>query len=145
MYPPSISVPTLFWTSLYLCCLFHSFLPLQEILSFVVTTVYPSIPLLMDIQALCNCHQQGGGCVCFCVRVSAGVVYPEWQSWALFYAFFLPVSLPSALSNSCTTSVSFPIFPHLCQHLVLSESSIFANLLDIKWYLIFLLCFSYYL
>lgn len=107
--------------------------------------IYPSVPLLMDIQALCCHHQQGGGgCVLLCESFCRGCV-PRVAELATLYAFFLPICLPNALSNSCTTPVSFPVSPHLCQHLVLSEFFIFANLLNVKWYLIFLLCFSYYL
>ena len=105
----------------------------------LVTTVCPSVRLLRHAQAL-GSHVSK-------VRVSAGRGCPlrGGASGPRPRSFQSPSQMLSQITVPVFPSVSFPACPHLYQHLVLSGFLIFANLLDVKQHLIFLLCFLYYL
>lgn len=132
--------------------LFRSFFLLHGVSSFVVTIIYlpfpwwwtPRLPLV-----LCSYHQQDVDILCFCGRFFSRVCVPTvsvlGRRLCAFFTSISPTKLLSKRAGPVFTFISPSISPHPCQHLILSDFLIFANLLYVKWYLAFLLCFSYYL
>lgn len=141
-------MPALFWRPICVA--------LSGSISFLLTTSQwlPSSTLLFPWwwvprlpPVLCFCLQQDGG--------HSVLLHEIFFSWVCvptlpvlghrLCAFFTSISSIKLLSKTGGPFISLPISPHPYQHLVLSDFLIFANLLYVKWYLIFLLCFSYYL
>lgn len=131
--------------------LFHSFLPLHGVSSFVVIITYLSGSLAVDTQIVTigfHHQQDDGHCMLLCEifsRVCVPTVPVPGHRLRVFFTLVSPTNLLSKRTGPVFPFISLLVSPHPCHQLVLSDFLFFASLLYVKLYLIFLLCFSYHL
>lgn len=150
---PQPPIPTLFWRPIHVAlCGSISFL-LTTAWCFVICSYYFLGGGYPDchhqLPPLCFHHQQDDGhCVLLCEifsRVCVPTVPVPGHRLRVFFTLVSPTNLLSKRTGPVFPFISLLVSPHPCHHLVLSDFLFFASLLYVKWYLIFLLFFSYHL